>query len=269
MREEGRRRTESDRGKGRNVADKKLKSIFKQAAEIAQGVPEELQEIAFNRALDKLMGDTKSKAGAKKKVHIVDAEIVDDEDETGFTETILNRSLDAMNFAAERFGLEGMSVEQITDLLDERFGINTSAEVVGRVLEGADTIVGRVRGHGGTLYRLVIPGAKAPKKSTAKKSSKAKAKTKAKTKAKAKSKAAKRAPKKADASAGLVGMIIDLIGAGFFATARTVGDIMLYLQRKGLEYTAAELTSVLVRLLSKGLLTRQRTTTGDYEYEAR
>ena len=40
----------------RTVPD--LKELFKQAAEIAQQVPESMQEAAFNRAIDLLTGDT-------------------------------------------------------------------------------------------------------------------------------------------------------------------------------------------------------------------
>ena len=38
-----------------------LKELFKQAAEIAQHVPESMQEAAFNRAIDLLTGKTQTK----------------------------------------------------------------------------------------------------------------------------------------------------------------------------------------------------------------
>lgn len=40
-----------------------LKELFKQAAEIAQQVPESMQEAAFNRALEMLTGSLSSSSG--------------------------------------------------------------------------------------------------------------------------------------------------------------------------------------------------------------
>ena len=257
------------------MAHKKLKGIFKEAAAIAKVVPEELREAAFNRALDRLMGEEGRNAGKRRRV--------DEEPsapkrpferpfsalaETAHVETILEKSVEVLNLATGTLGIEAMTAEQIAEMLDEKFGIVTSNEMVARVLENTDGLVRRVREGGGAVYRLIRP-VPAKKRTAGKRKTASKAKTKARAKGKTRAKAAGRAKAGGDdGESGQDGaqLLLGLAGKGFLATARTTGEIILFLQRKGFEITARELTPLLIRLLKAGLLARDGTGRGRYKY---
>jgi len=59
-----------------------------------------------------------------------------------------------------------------------------------------------------------------------------------------------------------------MIKSGFFNSARTVGEVLLYFQRRGIEITARELSGILIRLLQAGLLERRESPKGAYKYRS-
>lgn len=134
------------------MADTRLKRMFQEAAEIAEGMPEALRETAFNRALDLLMGkdapgmEAGGEAAGQRRILGIPG-----------SGAVLEKSVAALNLATARLGLEAMSAEQIADTIEERFGVHVSEGVVARVLEGADNVVAKVRSGGETLYRIIRP----------------------------------------------------------------------------------------------------------------
>lgn len=134
------------------MADARLKRMFQEAAEIAEGMPEALRETAFNRALDLLMG--KQSAGAEAGGEPAGHRRILGIPGSG---AVLEKSVAALNLAAARLGLEAMSAEQIADTIEERFGVHVSEGMVARVLESADSVVAKVRSGGETLYRTIRP----------------------------------------------------------------------------------------------------------------
>lgn len=58
----------------------------------------------------------------------------------------------------------------------------------------------------------------------------------------------------------------EFLRRGFFRSARTVTQILLYVNRLGFNFTMRELTPVLLYLLRAGLLARERDAYGQYQY---
>jgi len=137
-----------------------LKELFKQAAEIAQQVPESMQEAAFNRAIDLLTGEpqskqvderTTTKAKVRKKKHH------DDKIDTGSSSVddllssidstkhpnvtsanrVLDRSLMVLQIALRDHSVNGLTPSSIATILTDKFRINTTKYAVGMALSKA------------------------------------------------------------------------------------------------------------------------------------
>jgi len=217
------------------MSDRRLKRIFKEAAELAKSVPEEFREVAFSRAVDVLV--------ARDAVRDVESES-EPEHVKGSTEKILAASIDAIGQAAGRVGVGGLSADEIGTLLEQRFGITADNDVIARVLKTSDSIVDRVSGSGTTLFHLLR--ASAPKDN-----GEGEPEVEVNTE--------QPRPYK---------ILTDLVAKGFFNTSRTVRDVAMYLQRKGFEITSRELTPVMLRLIQAGLLHRVKNAQGRYEYKS-
>lgn len=237
------------------MADKRLRAAFKEAAELAANVPEEMREIAFNRALDMLLGGQRPGHAAAHGEPEADAP-------QRSTERVLDQSLRVLNLATGIVGMEALTAKQIGKVLEDRFGVHADNRVIARALDSADFVVDRVMEGGEVLYRLTpsvpgIPGLRGRGGAKA-----AAAKGKVKTKAGAKHKA----HEPVDQTPAQI--VNELIAKGFFNSARTVRDVLVYLERKGLQFTATQLYPVMMRLIRAGLLARQKTPDGEYEYRA-
>lgn len=252
------------------MADQNLKRMFKEAAEIAAGVPEELREVAFDRALDALMGGKprpKEGTPARKKTGKREEPAEDAEAAPGAfsrlmemtnTEAILQKSLDVLNVATGAVGKKEMTAKELAETLDGSFGLVADSAVVSQVLDGAEHVVRGIRRGGKTFYRLVQPDApKTGKKDGKKAGGKHKGKT-----------GKKRGKKKPPERPTITEVATDLLTMGFFKAARTVGETVLYLQRRGLEFTARELSSALLRLVRAGRLDRDVNGEGKYQYRS-
>lgn len=204
------------------MADRHIKKKFKQAAEIARTVPKDFQEAAFNRALDLLL-DANDSAAARPREGLLAAAPAE----------VLDRSMDALQFAARTLNRDSLTAQQIAALVAAQFGLAVSKEVVALALAGAGSAVRIVRSGGVTLYKLVVPVE------------------------------TQRRIRRTTQPVEIIGA---LAAAGFFTTARTVTDIALFLEKRGLELTANQIQPVLNRLAGEGQLHRHRKAKGVYEY---
>lgn len=225
------------------MASKRLKAMFEEAAEIAETVPEELRGAAFNRALDLLLARAGGGAGAKEADAILRGS-AKDKRLLGIygSEILLEKSVDVLNFATSRLGLEELSAEQIAALVNERFGIPTTETVVSMALGGAGGLVRGIQRGGTTLYRIVSPtSAKSPRR--------------------------RKRKAEPDPSAGQI--IRDLVALGFFQSARTTADLLLFLEKKGIQFTTRQVLPVLGSLIDAGLIEEKSDRKGGVRYRAR
>jgi hypothetical protein len=205
------------------MADRHIKKKFKQAAEIARTVPKDFQEAAFNRALDLLL-DANDSAAARPREGLLAA---------AAPAEVLDRSMEALQFAARTLNRDSLTAQQIAALVAAQFGLAVSKEVVALALAGAGSAVRIVRSGGITLYKLVVPI---------------------------------ETQRRIRRTAQPVEIIGALAAAGFFTTARTVTDIALFLEKRGLDLTANQIQPVLNRLAGEGQIHLHRRSKGIYEY---
>ncbi len=163
----------------RTVPD--LKELFKQASEIAQQVPPNMQEAAFNRALDLLTGSTSGQTAsadqgkATRKASIskdrsapedgaVSTEAllahIDSTQHPGVTAAvkILDRALMVLKIVLDEHGIDGLSPSDIAKILTDKFRVSATAATVSTALGRATTLVNRVPNKGGYIYRIMAPG---------------------------------------------------------------------------------------------------------------
>lgn len=225
------------------MASKRLKSMFEEAAEIAETVPQELRPAAFNRALDLLLARAGGGAGAAEADAILRGSAKDRRILGIYgTEVVLEKSVDVLNFATTRLGLEELSAEQIAALVNERFGLPATGTVIATALMGANGLVRGIQRGGETLYKIVAPDLKASKKGARK----------------------KKAPEPTPAQ-----VVRDLAALGFFKTARTAADLVLFVEKKGIEITTQQIVPTLGALIDAGLLEKKKDAKGQTKYRAR
>lgn len=236
------------------MASKRLKAMFEEAAEIAATVPADMQPAAFNRALDLLLARAAGGPGAAE----ADALLRGSAKERRIlgiygSDILLEKSVDMLNFATTRLGMEELSAEQIAALVNERFGIPTTGTVISAALAGAGGLVRGVQRSGATLYQIVAPVLNDPEAT--------------KPRTKHKTKRGKRAAKEA-ADPTPAQVVRDLLALGFFQSARTATDLVLFLEKKGLQFTVRQVVPVLSALIQAGLIEKEKSE-GGYAYRAR
>lgn len=275
------------------MSDSSLDEIFKKASEIAKNVPEKLQEIAFNRALDELLktdggkikGKTFSK-GNKKKIEN-DPQIQDvnyllkELDRTKYPKVydatdVLARSLWILFISQNEFELDGLGPTDISKILTEKFRIKTSRQAVTYALDAAGNKVDRVSVSGKKpYYRIMQPGedfihSNEPNISSTK-SPKSNKPNSRKTKRKGMKKKADNnstQKNKSNAKVGSKKIMTELIGEGFFDTPKKIKEIQEYiLHKQGYKFDVTHLSPNLTRLLREGKLDREKSSDGQYEYK--
>ncbi len=288
----------------RTVPD--LKELFKQASEIAQQVPESMQEAAFNRAIDLLTGGEtpepvvehagsnvkskkKSPKQTKKKIEETPTDdllaVIDSTQHPGVTsaKTILDRSLMVLQIALTEHGIDGLIPSTIANILTEKFRISTMSAAVSNALGKAPTLVNRVSSGSGFLYRIMGPGEEylahlgetdAPTPSSQKTRPKKKASrkkvSKKKSPAKKKTKASKKGGGKTSStkSAGPKAAVSALIDSGYFSKGRTGPEVQTYLKNKrGFNFGTDQLRLAMLRLVREEKLDRDENAEGQYEYK--
>jgi len=164
-----------------------LTELFKKAAEIAKAVPEALQEAAFNRAVDALMGQNaglgasgRENAGGKtghkppplspprhppaEETTDPTARLLQSLDRTAYPQVlssprVLERSLCLLRAARDDFEIDGLGCAAIAKILTEKFRLRTTRQAVQQALDVAGDKVDRVTPPGGkTFYRIMHPG---------------------------------------------------------------------------------------------------------------
>ena len=252
------------------MADRRMKRMFRDAADIARSVPAEFRQAAFDKAVD-LLAQQNAQAGKEggdereTRVHMTGLSAPD---------ALIDRSVEALAYAANRLGLEVVTADQLAAILNERFGVPAPASLVATALGSAGAMVRTVQRGSQTLYRVVtVPGVddssepedreERPHRRATDRPGRAAA---AKPAPKKKPAAKKKAPAKL--SNNPVDILNDLVSLGFFATARTTTDVLLYLEKQGLQLTTRQLAPLLMSLMRSGLLNRGRAQGGRYGYRS-
>ncbi len=158
-----------------------LKELFKQASEIAAQVPENMQEAAFNRALDLLtnsqQGQTSEEGSVKQKPasnrkSSAKKDTQDQSDNYSVLSSIdttqhpgikaatkaLDRALMILQIARTEFDIDGLSNTEIAKVLTEKFRIRTSKDAVGMALSGATDLVNRTKQGQKYIYQIMGSG---------------------------------------------------------------------------------------------------------------
>lgn len=275
-----------------------LAEIFAAAARIAERVPEGLRPIAFQRALDQLLGAptgpknpgkpepdlsgarTETGAGEVREEDRADR-LVELLDRTEYADVmasarVLEKALFVLR-AAHHHGIEQLTPSEIARVLTEKFRERTSDAAVRMALGSDSSYTDRQREGKGFAYKLMAAGerylanrdaagsagleAKPPKPGTprAGRTSRGTAKRASNGKAKASRQSTGRpGPKR---------MIEDLIAQGFFDQPRDIGAIIAHVQQKrGYRYKATDLSPALARLLREQRLDRERDDKSQYQY---
>jgi hypothetical protein len=154
----------------------KLKDAFRRAAEIAAVVPASMQEAAFHRALDQILGDgeeptARRPAGRRPPrdgvstsvdTHSVQ-QLIDRINRTAYPEIasatkVLDRALAVLRLAKRDFDIDGLTAPEIAKVLTDKFRQRTSRQAVTQALGAAHTMVDtRTRGRT-TAYRIMQEG---------------------------------------------------------------------------------------------------------------
>lgn len=252
------------------MSDRRMKRIFREAAEVARSVPVEFRQAAFDKAVDLLRQQDREQrlvaedeGGRTTRVQV-----------TGYAtpDMLIDKYIEALAFAANRLGLEAASADQVAEILNDRFGLPTPASVVSTALSGAGIMVRTARVGGKTLYKLASPLRKPPAYAGPERRRDvppiAPAQKVTVTARKKPGKVTKKSDKKPRKTPDSPAEILnDLITLGFFTTAKTTADVLLYLEKQGLEITSRQVAPILLRLMQAGLLGRSRAGNG-YRYYA-
>lgn len=260
------------------MADRNMKRMFRDAADIARSVPAEFRQAAFDKAVDLLAQQGNGAANGstddrETRVHLTGLSAPD---------ALIDRSVEALAYAANRLGLEVVTADQLAAILNERFGVPAPASLVAAALGSAGAVVRTVQRGSQTLYRVVsepaVDDSSDPDEVDStphrRATDRPRPKTSAKPAAKAAPKAApaKKGPAKKKPSAKIssnpADIINDLVALGFFATARTTTDVLLYLEKQGLQLTTRQIAPLLLSLMRSGLLNRGRANGGRYNYRS-
>jgi hypothetical protein len=160
------------------MASQSLEELFARAAEIAKGVPKNLQEVAFNRALDQLMGakgtanDPASKrahAGARRAPSGDKADKTESKSfiekidrtrhsDVGQTTRLADRALKVLELALHQHNVDGLTASDISEILTRTFRLPAKPNAVGMALNRERTTVNVRREHGKLLFHIMQPG---------------------------------------------------------------------------------------------------------------
>jgi hypothetical protein len=286
--------------------DQHLDDLFQRAAAVAAKLPESLQEAAFHRALDALMGvgnTSKSRSSRKKSDGAEQrrgeetetaldsdpvaallnmprsrAEQVDDEDGA------LGKALALLHVAEEELGIEGLTGPQIAQVLTTKFKWKVSRQAITQALDKAGKMVDSKAGPGARVYIVMDAGIKyldsdpeerrtasAPpsrrSRTTRRPTKSGPAKAAESDSGAEPDKGSQMKARRSSSRPGPTQATEALIDSGFFKTGRTLGDIRVELRdTRGLSYRSSDLSPIMTRLLRDGKLTRRRNDDSQYEY---
>jgi hypothetical protein len=280
-----------------------LKAAFKEAAEIANTVPESLREAAFNRRARRTARGRRGqrarlKAEATKQIKPATQTQKERNDtvknpfeflnthldrtahpEISSAPRVLERALWLLRIARDEHSIDGIGATHIAKLLTEKFRLRTSPQAVQQALDAARQYVDRHTPRSGrTVYRIMTggelhldtplspkePAAAATRAIRTPKSPKKKDKA-TKNEQMSTTGTAKRA--KASSSKGAWAIVSKLIDEGFFNTPRTIRAIIDHAKGSlGYQLKANELSPPLLRALRSKKLQRAQNNENQYEY---
>jgi len=280
-----------------------MQELFKQAAAIAQVVPESMHEAAFNRALDLLTGGSPAaghnggkKANRKPNTKVKDEvssrqsqannDLLDAIDSTQHPEvrtaaTTLDRALMILQIALDEHDIDGLAAHEIATILTDKFRISTKANTVTVMLGRSTHLVNRVTRGRGFAYRIMGPGtdylahkddpesasripANGQKKRRKKHTDK-----KPGTEKESQDETAGKAKSRGSYSGrpGPGAMVQRLIQEGFFKEAKSLGQIIEHCQLSlGYTYKLTDLSTTMTRALRNGSLKRRYNAEQQFEY---
>jgi hypothetical protein len=274
-----------------------MKEIFRQAAEIAKQVPENMQESAFNRALDLLTGadstkkerssgttphTTKNRQVATTADHQSPVErlksLIDttQHPRVASADLVLDRALMVLQIAMRDHDIDGLTPSEIAQLLTDKFRLRTSRPAVSMALGPATNLVNRTPWGRGYQYQIMGPGEEylaqlgSGHESSSQSSNQKARRPKRQPKRPAKGseptsnnktgggKSTRPGPKK---------ILETLITENFFDSPRDVAQMVDHLQvHYARTYKAKEISAALIRLRREKKLDRSKNDKGNYEY---
>ena len=276
-----------------------MKEVFRQAAEIAEQVPENMQVAAFNRALDLLTGVTNAVVGRKEigaqtarstpkarhaPLSVKDEspvetliEVIDTTQHPAVTATerVLDRALMVLQIALRSHGIDGLTPPEIAKILTNKFRLNTSRQAVSMAISSATNLVNRVPRGSGYEYRIMGPGEEylthlgSDRVPNQKKPVRGKQKNRpVKSSAKA---AEPRAEGKSGGSKssrpGPKQILEKLIAERFFDSPRDIAQMIDHIRHQHARtYKATDISPALTRLRRDNRLDRTKNDKGVYEY---
>ena len=284
-----------------------LKTAFKHAAEIAAVVPESMQEAAFHRALDQILGVAAEEATAPKgstrrrsssqaasspaqaESDEAAARLIERINRTAYPEIasaskVLDRALALLRLASRDFNIDGLTAPEIARVLTEKFRQRTTRQAVTQALSAAHTLVDTGRRGRTTVYRIMQPGEDyldaggsqsqaaerrtGPSRRGRRRQPKSSPAGTSRTKTETKTTATPRA--RGVRRRGPKTVVGELIDEGFFSEPRTMAETQEKLKhKKGMRFTLQDLSPTFVRLLREGRLDRDRNDGGQYEYSSK
>jgi hypothetical protein len=285
-----------------------LKAAFKRAADIAAVVPESMQEAAFHRALDQILGTggqpsaasrapsrrgrrQTTKTGAEAPADDPAAQLIDGINQTAYPEIasatkVLDRALALLRLASRDFNVDGLTAPEIAKVLTEKFRQRTTRQAVTQALSAAHTMVDTGRRGRTTVYRIMQPGedyleaggsqaqagedveSRPPRRQRRQSRRRQPAGGSRPTSASGETSPAPRAARRGRRR-GPKAVLEELLDEGFFDEPRTMVETQEQLRhKKGIRYTLQDLSPTFVRLLREGRLDRDRNASGQYEYRA-
>lgn len=293
-------------GRSQQADPEELKDAFKRAAEIAAVVPEAMQEAAFHRALDEILGRDEPSAKAERgrsqrrapraspdeESPAADPaqELIDEINRTAYPEVpaatkVLDRALAVLRLASRDFDVDGLTAPQIAKVLTAKFRLRTSRQAVTQAVGSAHTLVDTVKRGGTTVYRIMQPGeeyldaggstrkggetvAPKPSRRRKRKAPQPRAPASRAEKPDGEERGETTIPRRSRRR-GPKTMLSELIDEGFFSQSRTISDAQQQLRhKKGVRFTLQDLSPAFVRLLREGRFDRDRNESGQYEYTA-
>jgi hypothetical protein len=280
-----------------------MKEVFRQAAEIAQQVPENMQVTAFNRALDLLTGTTEqqeerknaSQGATSSKPQVRDvqantknespvATLMSELDTTqhpavAATTKVLDRALLVLQIALRHHNIDGLTPPEIAQILTTKFRLNTSRQAVSMAISSVTTLVNRVPRGSGYEYRIMGPGEEylthlGSEQSALKHSGPVKINRKkraAKSSARVvESKVDLKAAGTKSSRPGPKQILETLIRDKFFDSPRDIAQMIEHIRhRYARTYKATDLSPALTRLRREDKLDRTKNGRSVYEYVVR
>ena len=149
---------------------KDIEDIFLKAAEIVKKLPKNVQETAFNRAVEELKKKQSETGRIIKKEVIREKnsssatnDIIDKIDRTkypdmGETSRTADWALKVLQLAAEDYDTDGLTAAQIASILTLKFRLPVTANAINTALDRETKTVDVKKSIQGKIFRIMAPG---------------------------------------------------------------------------------------------------------------